>query len=152
MHAARGDLRVVARDLHTRQHAHLLGETDAVGALEHIVELLVKVARKLVKQPDNIDTLRALRVNRPEELPSEAREEEVERDGLEHKWSLHLYGHLLPGRAQRRLVNLSPGGCAAGGTRREAHVGRPGVQGDTCTRRRTWPSEAAATGSGVISE
>jgi hypothetical protein len=49
VHAPGGDVRVVARDLDTRQHAHVARDADAVGALELVVELAVEVGGKLVE-------------------------------------------------------------------------------------------------------
>mmetsp|Transcript_31019 Transcript_31019/g.80925 ORF Transcript_31019/g.80925 Transcript_31019/m.80925 type:complete len:266 (+) Transcript_31019:735-1532(+) len=102
----RREVRVVLGDLDAWQDLHILGEPYAVGALEHVVELTVEVGRKLVEQGDDVDSLGALRVDPPQRQACHPREVQVERHRLEHKRPLHLDGHLVTRRTQRRLVNL----------------------------------------------
>jgi len=124
VHAACGVLGKVARDLDARQHAHVLGEPDAVGTLEHVVELAVEVGGELVEERHDVDALGALRVDVAEDDAEGTREVEVERDGLEHKGALDLDGDLVASGAQRGLVNLAErsGGNGLGGDLREHSV------------------------------
>mmetsp|Transcript_25039 Transcript_25039/g.58363 ORF Transcript_25039/g.58363 Transcript_25039/m.58363 type:complete len:226 (-) Transcript_25039:820-1497(-) len=124
MHAARCECRVVLRNDHLRQSLHVRSHALAIGTLQIVVELLVKVGGELVDELANVKPRGERRgAQQPAELASEV---QVERDGLEHKRSLHLDGHLLLSAADSGLVHLSErGGChRRGGDIREDLVGR----------------------------
>mmetsp|Transcript_53039 Transcript_53039/g.156713 ORF Transcript_53039/g.156713 Transcript_53039/m.156713 type:complete len:238 (-) Transcript_53039:631-1344(-) len=104
VHAPRRELRVILGDDDARQLGHVLGHPDAVLTLEVVVEFLVEVAGELINQVDEVNPLRQRRA--AQQHPQLPREVQVERHCLEHKRPLHLDGHLVTRRTQRRLVNL----------------------------------------------